>query len=568
MPYNPNRLSRFWQELKRRKVLPIVIGYFTACVAIIELAKNASETFSFSESTVKLLYLLSAIGIPIVIFLPWHINRKKAISGSDESGETSTTTKPDKPLRQDNSIIVLPFENISSDPDQEYFSDGLTEEIITDLSYIHDLLVISRSSAMTFKGTKKTLKEITNTVNVRYALEGSVRKDGNNIRVVAQLIDGTNDAHIWAEKYNGTLDDIFNIQEEVSRSIADALKIKLNSLEKQKIDQRPIDNAFAYDCYKRAYPEINSMTEERINYGLNLLQKGLEAKGENAVIYAGIALAYLQLINIGINAEENFIKFEEFTQKALSLDPELPQVHFALGGLKVLKDGEAKAAIDHFKQAHKSSPDDPEIMIYLALFLAIVGQNESAHKLVETITRIDPINPLCDAIRGYVHFFSGRYELAVDPLFASYKLTPESPMHQFWKALILFYNDRVDEAYDLINEMVDESSTNIWTIMTLLIKTMIKRDKAKLASLLTPEVVAQIQIDLQHSFHIATFYSYLEKKEEALKWLKNAVDRGFINYPLLNEQDILLENIRDEEGFKILMKRVKKEWEDYRIENL
>jgi len=217
MPNNHNRLSRFWQELKRRKVLPILIGYLTACVAIIELAGNASETFSLSESTVKLLWLLAACGIPIVIFLPWYINRKKANSGSDESGERSTTTKPDKPVLQDNSIIVLPFENISPEPDQEYFSDGLTEEIIIDLSYIHDLLVISRSSAMTFKGTKKTLKEITKAVNVRYALEGSVRKDGNNIRVGAQLIDGTNDAHIWAEKYNGTIEDVFDIQEKVSR---------------------------------------------------------------------------------------------------------------------------------------------------------------------------------------------------------------------------------------------------------------------------------------------------------------------------------------------------------------
>jgi TolB-like protein len=549
-------------------VLPFLIGYVAACFAIIEFVLNASETFTVPENTIKLLYILSAICIPVVILLPWYINRKKTVSGDAESGNIELHTQSDRTPIQDNSIIVLPFENISPDPDQEYFSDGLTEEIITDLSYINDLLVISRSSAMTFKGTNKTLKEITKSVNVRYALEGSVRKDGNNIRVVAQLIDGTNDTHIWAEKYNGTLEDIFNIQEEVSRSIADALKIKLNSLEKQKIDQRPIDNAFAYDCYKRAWPEINSMSEDRINSGLNLLQKGLEVNGENAVIYAGIALAYLQLINIGINAEENFIKFEEFTQKALNLDPELPLVHFALGGLKVLKDGEAQAAIDHWKQAHKSNPDDPEIMIYLALFLAFVGQNESAHKLVETIARIDPINPLCDAIRGYVHFFSGNYEKALNPLFASYKLTPESPMHQFWKALILFYNDRADEAFDLINEVVDKSSTNIWTIMTLLIKSMIKRDKTKLASLLTPEVVAQIQIDLQHSFHIATFYSYLEKKEEALKWLKNAVDRGFINYPLLNEQDILLENIRDEEGFKILMKRVKKEWEDYGIENL
>jgi TolB-like protein/Flp pilus assembly protein TadD len=565
MPPNPGKLSQFWDELKRRKVLPFLIGYVAACFAIIEFVLNASETFSVPESTIRLLYIFAAFGIPVVIILPWYINRRKIMDGSEVSGESGPGPGSGKAPIQDKSIIVLPFENISADPEQEYFSDGLTEEIITDLSYIHDLLVISRSSAMTFKGSKESLKKITSLVGVRYALEGSVRKAGDNIRIVAQLIDGTNDAHIWAEKYNGTLEDIFDIQEKVSRSIADALKIKLNSQEKERIDQRPIDNAFAYDCYKRAYPEISSMSQERIDYGLNLLQKGLDVTGENAVIYAGMAVAYLQYINIGINSETYFQKFEEFTQKALNLDPELPEVHFALGGLKVLKEGEAHAAIEHWKRAHMSSPDDPEIMIYLALLYAIIGQTAEAYKLIDTIARIDPINPMCDAVTGWVHFFSGNYDLAVDPLFAAYKLSPESPIHQFFKALILFYNDRAEEAHQFIGEVVDESARNNWTWMTLFIKYAIKGDRDKVNDLLTPEFVLQTRIDLQNSFHIATFYSHMEQKEEALKWLENAVNRGFINYPLLNKQDILLENIRNEEGFKTLMQRVKKEWEDYKI---
>lgn len=566
MPSNPGRLSQFWDEFKRRKVLPFLIGYIAACFAIIEFVLNASETFSVQESTIRLLYILAAFGIPVVIILPWYINRNRAESGAHGSPGSGSDSDPGsgKTPIQDKSIIVLPFENISADPEQEYFSDGLTEEIITDLSYIHDLLVISRSSAMTFKGTKLTLKEITNKVNVRYALEGSVRKAGNNIRVVAQLIDGTNDAHVWAEKFNGTLEDIFDIQEKVSRSIADALKIKLSSQEKEKIDQRPIDNAFAYDCLKRAYPEIYSMSEERIDHGLNLLQKGLELTGENAVIYAGIALAFLQYTNIGVKAEENIQNFEEFTKKALNLNPELPEVHFALGGLKILKDGEAHAAIDHWKRAHISSPDDPEIMIYLALLLAIVGQTDEAHELIETLAKIDPINPMCDAATGWVYFFSGQYEMAMGPLFAAYKLSPESPIHQFFKSLILLYNDRADEAFKFIEEVVDETIPNNWTWMTLFIKYAIDRDKEKIASLLTKEFLLQTQIDLQNSFHIATFYSLMEEKEEALKWLENAVNRGFINYPLLNEKDLLLENIRNVEGFKTLMKRVKKEWEDYK----
>ena len=566
MTANPNRLSRLWQELKRRKVLPFLIAYLTACVAIIELSSNASDTFSLSKETVKLLYLLSASGIPVVIILPWYINRKDGIPESDVSEEYISVPGSHNPHIQENSIIVLPFDNISADPDQEYFSDGLTEEIIADLSYIDDLLVISRSSAMTFKGTKKTLKEITNAVKVRYALEGSVRKAGDNIRIVAQLIDGKNDTHIWADKYNGTLEDIFNIQEKVSRSIADALKIKLSSREKEKMDQRPINNAFAYDCYKRAYPEISSMFKERIDYGLNLLQKGLEKTGENPVIYGGIGAAYMQYANIGFEAEDSIARAEEFLQKALKLDPELPEAQFLLGLVSILNGETILIAIKHLKRAHISNPDDPETMIYLALLYAIAGQNEAAQQLVDTIARIDPINPMCDAVTGWVHFFSGRYEMSINPLFAAYKLNPDSPIHKFFKALILLYNDRADEAYKFIDEVVDESTRNTWTWLTLFIKFAIKGDREKVDTLMkTPDLVPQMQMDLQNSFHIATFYSYMGQKEEALKWLENAVNRGFINYRLLNEQDVLLENIRGEKSFISLMKKVRHEWENYRI---
>ena len=138
-------------------------------------------------------------------------------------------------------------------------------------------------------------------------------------------------------------------------------------------------------------------------------------------------------------------------------------------------------------------------------------------------------------------------------------------MHQFFKALVLLYNDRADEAYDFICEVVDESSLNIWPQITIFMKYTIKRDQDKLTSLLTQEFVAQTQRDLQHSYHMATFYSYIDDKEASLKWLEHAVNRGFINYPLLSEQDKLLNNIREEKPFIKLMKRVKKEWENFEV---
>jgi len=462
------------------------------------------------------------------------------------------------------SIIVLPFENMSSDPEQEYFSDGLTEEIITDLSHIHDLLVISRSSAMTFKGTKSTIKEITDKVNVRYVLEGSVRKAGNNLRITAQLIDAITDTHIWAEKYSGTLNDIFDIQEKVSSSIADELKIKLSSNEEKKIHERPIDNVFAYDCYKRAYPEMMSMSLERLENGLNLLKKGLDIAGENAVIYAGMAFGYFQYVNLGVDHEKNIEKAEEFVHKALDFDQDLAAAHFVIGLITVAK-GDMVKAIVHLAQAHAGKSEDPEIMVWLALGYSCVGQFEAGRSLINRCVKVDPINPLNDAVSGWNYFFGGKFDMALNPLLTAYNLTPDSVMHQFWKSLILFYNDRADEAYEFICTFVEETSTNIWSQATKCIKYVITREIDKLTTLMTPDFIKGIQMDLQYSYHFATFYSYLGEKEKSLEFLENAVNRGFINYPLIAEIDPFLENIRNEERFKKLMERVKYEWENFEV---
>jgi len=415
---------------------------------------------------------------------------------------------------------------------------------------------------MTFKGTKKKTGEIASEVNVRYVLEGSVRKAGNNLRITAQLIDGINDTHLWAEKYSGTLDDIFDIQEKVSQSIADELKIKLSSQEKMKIYERPIDNVFAYDCYKRAFTEIQSFIRERVDYGLKLLQKGLSISGENAVIYAGIAMAYWQYVNLGIEPEKNLKKAEEYLEKALNLDHELAEAHTVMGGLSIAN-GDIVKAIDHLLRANANKPKDPIIMVWLAFFYSIIGRSDTGMSLINDCIKVDPVNPANELMTGCNYFFNGRFDLALDPTLAAYELAPESGMYQFWKALVLFYNDRTDEAYEFISEFVEEPGRDINTQVTIFLKYAIRRERDKLTSMLTPDLVKAIQMDFQMSYHVATFFSYLDENEKSLEFLENAVNRGFINYPLIAELDPFLENIRREERFKKLMERVKYEWENF-----
>jgi TolB-like protein/lipoprotein NlpI len=465
---------------------------------------------------------------------------------------------------QEKSIIVLPFENISSDADQEYFSDGLTEEVISDLSHVPDLLVISRSSAMTFKGTRKTIREIAGAVKVRYVLEGSVRKSTDSIRITAQLIDSVSDSHLWSEKYTGKLEDVFDIQEKVSRSIVGALKIKLNSKEQKKLHERRIDNVFAYDCYKRAYPEIVSFNSERISKGLSYLQKGLDIAGENALIYAGMAFAYFQYVNAGIDQEKNLRNSEVFVRKAFNLDSELPEAHAVLGCIYSLS-GEPAKGMEHILKAYSGKPEDPEILTWLALGYSLIGRTDCGKSVIRKSLRIDPVNPMNDSVIGWNHFYSGRFDLAFDPLLTAYSYAPGSGMNQFWKALILFYCGRNEEADEFISRTVEEPPKDSWTHLSVLLKYVIKGQKDRLHSLMDPQFAGIHRLDPQNSYLIGALYSYLGKKKKSLEWLENAVSRGFNNYPFMNRHDFLLNGIRDEERFKKLLKKVKRRWESFEV---
>ena len=326
--------------------------------------------------------------------------------------------KPEK------SIVVLPFENISPDPEQEYFCDGMTEEIITDLSQVQipsgDLAQLGDD----VQRDKEDIPEIAREVNVRYVLEGSVRKAGNNLRITAQLIDAASDAHLWAEKYGGTLDDVFDIQEKVSRSIVDALKLKLTPEETKRLIERPIPSALAYEFYLKARQEILKWTESGLENALRYLRNGLEIVGENALLYAGMAYVYFQYFNLGLKEKEYGRKqAEDYVQKAFALDPDCPRGQFYPGQPHRLEPTDKRGS-DASSASWTRTPMISMLSSYFSCVLGTLGRKRDVVPLEERTIKIDPLNPLAHVHSGFNRMWDGEFALALERLEQAPSIVP------------------------------------------------------------------------------------------------------------------------------------------------
>jgi len=462
------------------------------------------------------------------------------------------------------SIIVLPFEDISPGKDNEYFSDGLTEEIITDLSHIHDLLVISRSSAMTFKGTKSTIKEIAEKVNVRYILEGSVRKAGNNLRITAQLIDGINDSHLWAEKYTGTLDDIFDIQEKVSRSIVESLEVKLTSGETKSIHKRPIENIEAYEYYLKGQAALMTFTEDGLHRARQYYEAALKITGDNAFLYAAIGKVYLEYAHIWIKQEDSLNKAEEYARKALELDPETAQAYMILACCQ-LWSGITKNMVNLLRKGYSIDPNDILLVHYYGWSYIVVGRASEALPLANRILELDPINPISGFL-GVVLFYQGKFTEAaevVDRFFSDAML--EIPFVRFYKSLFLVFAGKTDEALDFLEPVERISTSDFFFQNARLLKYALEGKKEKINELMTEEFVLAEKREGVESCWAASFFAILGDFDTALDWLENSFDRGFFNYPYMSQYDPFLTEMRGNPRYDKLMEKVKHEWENFEV---
>ncbi len=474
---------------------------------------------------------------------------------------TPIDIKPNKPSRK--SIAVLPFANMSSDPEQEYFSDGLTEEIISDLSGINTLLVISRSSAMTFKGTQKKIKEIAGELNVRHILEGSVRKAGNNLRITAQLIDAETDSNLWSEKYNGTLEDIFDIQEKVSRSIVSALKLKLSSDEEKLISDRPISNVHAYECYLKARQEIFRSGEVSMQNAFTLLQNGLDIVGPNELLYATLGYAnffYHRFVNK--TDRSYFFRAKEYTAKAFSINHNSPLAH-VVEGWAYWSEGKLQASCNSMKNALRIDPNNYDALFGLAEVYLYAGKSAEAHVLSDTLLQTDPLTPInyimkascfldTDISKGLPYFEKG------------YAMDLQSPIGQWMLASACFWCGENEKGFALVDAL--EISLPDWPFTQHLsfLKNGLQGNKEKaLEYAAKPELEVEAKNDHHFAFHLAECYAVIDDKKKALDMLEYAM-QIFFPYQFLSK-NILLINIRNEERFMELMKEGKRKSDAFEI---
>ena len=465
---------------------------------------------------------------------------------------------------REKSIVVLPFDDMSPNKDNEYFSDGLTEEIMTDLSRLKKLRVISRTSAMMLKQTQKPIRTIGQELDVQYVLEGSVRKAGQDLRITAQLINARNDNHIWAEKYKGTLDDVFDIQEKVSRSIVNEIELQLTPDEEVRIGERGIENIQAYEYYLRARREIYKLTREGLDNALQYLKKGMDIVGENVLLYASMGLVYYQYWNYGVWPDiVNIRKAEECAYQVFEMEPDSKHGHFLMGLLQIFIN--PPQALKHFKQVLCEDPYHPETLLWLSMYLVFQGKQTHAGIYIERLTKVDPLNPIVRILPGNLHFHCGRLEPALEIIKRVIDADPDHFVAQFHYARALAYADRLDEAFAIIGHLVKKNTGDMRTQLFQLYQFAFKGKKSEVLKSVNQEFLAWAQRDWMVCLWLTEIFALINEHEMALDWLSQAVNLGAINYPFLNAYNPFLKNIRKEVRFKKLMETIKPKWENFEL---
>jgi len=458
-----------------------------------------------------------------------------------------STTQPTLDRRR---VAVLPLRNMSSDPSDEYFADGMTEELISAVSRISELSVVSRTSVMGYRGKDKKAAEIARELNVGTLLEGSVRKVANRVRITVQLIDAGRDTHLWVENYDRNLEDIFAVQSEVAENVASSLHLKLTADSKRKIEKGGTSSMEAYTLYLKGRLKVDRWDRNSLLAAINYFEQALRHDPNYAAAYSGLALAYSMLGFFDIiERKEAYHKAELYARKALELDDSLAEAHVALS-LILQNNYDFIGREQELKKAIQLNPNLPFAHTELAFCYAFVLRGEESLREVEKALEVDPLSVATSGRAGTLYMYAGQYEKAVKHLKDAVELDPSNWFDLANLGLAYVRMGRVEEGLAMVKQAAEMSGTpeNYVDLAWAYVKAQRPEEARKLLT----ELNAQ---ERKPATAIAGVYAVLGEKGKAMEWLEKAYDQGS-GYLEAVAMDFVFENLWDEPRFHGLIEKM------------
>ena len=472
-----------------------------------------------------------------------------------EQLRTPAAGSPAKPapatVRLERSLVVLPFANVSPDADSEYFSDGLTDEIITDLSRVEALHVISRTTAMQYKGSAQSLRDVGAALGVRWALTGSVRRAGNQLRITAQLVDVRSDAPRWAEKYSGTLDDVFDVQERVSRAIVQALDVALSPQESAQLAARPLQDVRAFELYLKAREALAGYDVAR---AAPFIARAVEIAGRVPVLRALEGLSGIMQLRTGASRAPALLAHIESEARALIAEvPDLAYGHALLGYL-AYETGDQITAVRSLRRACALDPADGDIRFFLGISLQAGGRENA--RIGQEWLALDPLSPLANILVAANTWFTGRLGEGLPYIEEAVRLAPAGLIFHWGLGNHYALMGRFDDAARQVAWLREHAAQLPYTAQLHGLVTAATGRPAEALEILA--AIDESMLDGHHTFHLGESYIMAGAYERGISLIDRAITMGFYTVEYLERICPFYQAVRDREDFARLVEHARR----------
>jgi adenylate cyclase len=442
--------------------------------------------------------------------------------GESLKGKAATSVSPSRatmtvvPPADQKSIAVLPFVDLSQAHDQEYFCDGISEEILDALAKVEGLRVVARTSSFSFKGKNADVSEIAQKLNVQNVLEGSLRREGNRVRITAQLVDAHDGFHVWSDTFERELQGVFAVQDEITRSIVDALKVKLAVVP----SERAPENTEAHDLYLQGLYLSNKSDEENLRKSLALFQRALDKDPNFARAWTGIAKSWLWLADAYVRPLEAYPKVKEAALKALSLDQRDAEAHCYLGETKRILDRDLAGEEAELKRALEIDPNSAPAHLFMALLKSSQGELGEGIRQIQEAEKLDPLAPVICSFAVGIYLAADRIDDAIE---AGKRTLQVDPNYVYFDpALADAYREKAD--FEKALALYEKAETTRNFPSAGLAITYAKMGRREDARRILEQLVDKSRQQYVAADSIATVYAALGEKDEAFRWLERAVD--------------------------------------------